>query len=122
MIHCHINKRSKGYQFNLTVVYGFNTIEQMKSLWTDMNKMVQNVTQPWLIIGYFNALLSPKDRLAGAPVNLNEIKDFADCVKVMGINELQWKGSYYTWNNKQIGNARISSRIDRVIRSNLLLK
>nr|XP_004239563.1 uncharacterized protein LOC101259634 [Solanum lycopersicum] len=43
--------------------------------------------------GYFNALLSPKDRLAGAPVNLNEIKDFADCVK--------------------IGNARISSRIDR---------
>ena len=55
-----------------------------------MNKMVQNVTQPWLIIGYFNALLSPKNRLAGAPVNLNEIKDFADCVKVMGINELQW--------------------------------
>ena len=87
-----------------------------------MNKMVQNVTQPWLIIGYFNALLSPKDRLAGAPVNLNEIKDFADCVKVMCMNELQWKGSYYTWNNKQIGNARISSRIDRVIRSNLLLK
>ena len=27
MIHCHINERSKGYQFNLTVVYGFNTIE-----------------------------------------------------------------------------------------------
>ena len=57
--------------------------------------------------------MSPKDRLAGAPVNLNEIKDFADCVKVMGINELRWKGSYYTWNNKQIGNSRISSRIDR---------
>ena len=31
----------------------------------------------------------------------------------MGINELQWKGNYYTWNNKQIGNAIISSRIDR---------
>ena len=113
MIHCHINKRSKGYQFNLTVVYGFNTIEQMKSLWTDMNKMVQNVIYPWLIIGDFNAILSPKDRLAGAPVYVNEIKDFADCVKAMGIHELQWKGSYYTWNNKQIGNARISSKIDR---------
>ena len=57
--------------------------------------------------------MSPKDRLAGAPINENEIKDFSNCVKVMGINELQWKGNYYTWNNKQSGNARISSRIDR---------
>nr|XP_010313012.1 uncharacterized protein LOC104644632 [Solanum lycopersicum] len=83
MIHCYIQERSKGYQFNLTVVYGFNTIEQRKN------------------------------RLAGAPINENEIKDFSNCVKVMGINELQWKGNYYTWNNKQSGNARISSRIDR---------
>ena len=78
-----------------------------------MNKMVQSVVQPWLIVGDFNVILSPKDRLAGAPVNENEIKDFSDCVKAMGINELQWKGNYYTWNNKQIGNARISSKIDR---------
>ncbi|XP_019070681.2 uncharacterized protein [Solanum lycopersicum] len=87
--------------------------KQRKSLWTNMNKMVQSVVQPWLIVGDFNVILSPKDRLAGAPVNENEIKDFSDCVKAMGINELQWKGNYYTWNNKQIGNARISSKIDR---------
>ena len=44
---------------------------------------------------------------------MNEIKDFAECVKDIGINEIQWKGNYYTWNNKQIGYARSSSRIDR---------
>ncbi|XP_069143466.1 uncharacterized protein [Solanum lycopersicum] len=76
--------------------------------------MGQSVILPWLIAGDFNAIMSPKDRLAGAPVNENEIKDFSNCVKVMGINELQWKGNYYTWNNKHSGNARISSRIDRV--------
>ena len=113
MIHCYIQERSKGYQFNLTVVYGFNTIEQRKSMWDEMNKMGQSVILPWLIAGDFNASMSPKDRLAGAPVTENEIKDFSNCVKVMGINELQWKGNYYTWNNKQNGNARISSRIDR---------
>ena len=31
----------------------------------------------------------------------------------MGVNELQWNGNYYTWNNKQCGESRISSRIDR---------
>ncbi|XP_069144431.1 uncharacterized protein [Solanum lycopersicum] len=75
--------------------------------------MVKNMIYPWLIIGDFNAILSPRDRQAGASVNENEIRDFADSVKTMGIHELQWKGSCYTWSNKQIGNARVLSRIDR---------
>ena len=32
----------------------------------------------------------------------------------MEVTELQWKGNYYTWNNKQCGEDRIASRIDRV--------
>ena len=31
----------------------------------------------------------------------------------MRITEVQWKGNYYTWTNKQIRNVRIASRIDR---------
>ena len=89
MIHCYIQERSKGFQFHLTVVYGFNTIEQRKSLWSDMIQIGQNVNHPWIIVGDFNAMLSPKDRLAGVPVNENEIKDFSNCVKVMGLNEVQ---------------------------------
>ena len=100
MIRCHINERSKGYQLNLTVVYGFNTLEQRKNLWNDLKMLGQSVSYPWLIIGDFNAILSPKDRLAGAPITLNEIKDFEECVKDMGITEVQWKGNYYTWTNK----------------------
>ncbi|WP_353804826.1 hypothetical protein, partial [Acinetobacter baumannii] len=34
-------------------------------------------------------------------------------LKDMGITELHWKGNYYTWTNKQVGAARITSRIDR---------
>ena len=96
MVHCHITERSKGHQFDLTVVYGFYTIEQRKSLWTDLNLMAQSISQPWIIVGDFNALMSPKDRLVEAPVTLNEIRDFAECVKDMGINAIQWKGNHYT--------------------------
>ncbi|KAK4724359.1 hypothetical protein R3W88_027138 [Solanum pinnatisectum] len=55
------------------------------------------------------------DRLAGAPVTINEIKDFTECVKDIGVTELQWKGNYYTWTNKQHGIDRISSKIDKSI-------
>jgi len=47
-------------------------------------------------------------------VTINEVRDFAECVKDIGITELQWKGNYYALTNKQHGNDRISSRIDRV--------
>ena len=47
------------------------------------------------------------------PVAINERNDFGECVRDMGVNELQWTGNYYIWNNKQCGKSRISSRIDR---------
>ncbi|XP_004252684.1 uncharacterized protein [Solanum lycopersicum] len=75
--------------------------------------MSKGITQPWLIAGDFNAILSTKDRLDGGPVTKNEIQDFGDCVRDMEVTELQWKGNYYTWNNKQCGEDRISRRIDR---------
>ena len=49
MLHCQVNERSKGYQFILTVVYGFNTVEQRKSLWQKMNAMSKGISQPCLI-------------------------------------------------------------------------
>ena len=47
------------------------------------------------------------------PVAINEIKDFGECVRDMGVNEMQWTSNYYTWTNKQCGKNRISSKIDR---------
>nr|XP_019069479.1 uncharacterized protein LOC109120276 [Solanum lycopersicum] len=114
LLHCQVNDRSKNYQFIVTIVYGFNTVEQRKSLWQEMKTISQGVTQPWLIAGDFNAILSTKDRLNGGQVTRNEIQDFGDCVRDMEITKLQWKGNYYTWNNKQCGEDRIASRIDRV--------
>ncbi|XP_004253414.2 uncharacterized protein [Solanum lycopersicum] len=107
MLHCQVNERSKGYQIMLTVVYGLNTAEQRKSLWKDLETLAQGITQSWLIVGDFNAVMYAKDRIAGVPVTSNEIKDFGDCVRDMGVNELQWNGNYYTWNNKQCGESKI---------------
>ncbi|XP_055803659.1 uncharacterized protein LOC129872800 [Solanum dulcamara] len=44
---------------------------------------------------------------------MNDVKDLAECIQNIGVNELPWKGAYYTWTNKQHGVDRISSKIDR---------
>lgn len=42
------------------------------------------------------------------------MKDFAACIQSMGVTELQWQVDYYSWTNKQHGEDKISSKIDRL--------
>ncbi|XP_060178252.1 uncharacterized protein LOC132608207 [Lycium barbarum] len=95
----------------MIVVYGYNTVELRKSLWTHLQTLSGNT--PWIIWGDFNAILTSQDRLNGASITSHDIKDFADCVQALNINELMWGGEYYTWSNKQRGANRVYSRIDR---------
>ncbi|KAH0633496.1 hypothetical protein KY284_036282 [Solanum tuberosum] len=67
---------------------------------------------PWIIGGDFNAVLSPQDRLCGNPVTSAEVQDFSECIATAELTELQWRGHFYTWTNKQDGGRRIYSRID----------
>ncbi|XP_070054703.1 uncharacterized protein [Nicotiana tomentosiformis] len=99
----------------MTVVYGYNTLEKRKELWQQLAGISHKVSKPWIIWGDFNSILCPKDRLYGTAVTNMEIKDFAECVRNLMLNELPWKGDYYTWTNKQQGGDRIWSRIDRAM-------
>ncbi|KAH0760972.1 hypothetical protein KY290_017045 [Solanum tuberosum] len=45
---------------------------------------------------------------------LLETKVKAHKAHKLQLNEVPWKGDYYTWSNKQLGTDRICSRIDRV--------
>ncbi|XP_075087746.1 uncharacterized protein LOC142169738 [Nicotiana tabacum] len=58
---------------------------------------------------------TPSDGLSRKYVSLAKLKDFFDCYNTLLLNEIPWKGEYYTWTNKQRGTDRVCSRIDRAI-------
>ncbi|XP_019239635.1 PREDICTED: uncharacterized protein LOC109219618 [Nicotiana attenuata] len=68
-------------------------------------------------MGDFNSILSQEDRV-GSKVTYAEIKEFKECVEQCGLHELKSSGCFYTWSNKQEGQDRVLSRIDRVITNN----
>lgn len=88
-VHSKDLSRDKKIDCCMTVVYGYNTNEQRKVLWNDIRSMAS--PQPWLVWGDFNDLLQNQDRLNGAPVTRAEIKDFADRVQDLFLNELLCK-------------------------------
>ncbi|XP_070031557.1 uncharacterized protein [Nicotiana tomentosiformis] len=114
MIHCQVKSRRGDIDCLLTVVYGYNGIEQRRSLWDNLQLLSVSIIVPWLIAGDFNAVLYPKDRLSCNPVNCSEIQEFATCLQQTTLIELPWKDDYYTWINKQPGVDRVISRLDRV--------
>lgn len=109
-------------EYALTVVYGFNAIEQRRSLWEEIKCLSQGTSMPWVIGGDFNAVLTPQDRLCGNPISSAEIQDFSECIATAGLTELPWRGDFYTWTNKLDVGSRIYSRIDRMLGNNAWMR
>ncbi|KAK9672118.1 hypothetical protein RND81_12G077600 [Saponaria officinalis] len=56
----------------------------------------------------------PNERV-GAPVKLHEIAPFRRCVQSYDLTDLKTTGVFFTWNNKQDGDNRVMSKLDRVL-------
>ncbi|XP_070036232.1 uncharacterized protein LOC142178931 [Nicotiana tabacum] len=88
-------------------------------MWQGLKQVALRVHVPWLIIGDFNVMLPPQDRIFGNPVTYAEIKAYSECITDLLLSELQlWKGEYYTRSNKQSGADRVCSIIDRAFGNN----
>ncbi|XP_074301068.1 uncharacterized protein LOC141632419 [Silene latifolia] len=85
-----------------------------KELWQSLLDFHSSLQGPWMVMGDFNNVLNMDERI-GAPVTLAEVKDFQECVDACGLYDLSSTGAYFTWNNKQEGDERVFSRIDRVL-------
>ncbi|KHN06941.1 Transposon TX1 putative 149 kDa protein, partial [Glycine soja] len=66
------------------------------------------------LIGDFNNVLKTNDRVGGKMVCEKEYKDLRTMMDNTGLAEMDSKGDYYTWSNKQSENI-IYSRIDRIL-------
>ncbi|XP_059278022.1 uncharacterized protein LOC132032416 [Lycium ferocissimum] len=68
-------------------------------------------------MGDFNCVLNREDSI-GSPVTMVEMRKFMDCVDTCDMMEMTSSRTFYTWCNKQNGEAKVYSRIDRVLINN----
>ncbi|XP_062080013.1 uncharacterized protein LOC133784752 [Humulus lupulus] len=112
-MHCIVEAKT-GEKFELTSVYEFNVVKGRESLWSDLKKIKIEVKFPWLVLGDFNAILSTEDRLRYTGDG-SDLFPFQNCVQYCGLEDVKFSGSFFTWNNKQEGKARVYAKIDRVL-------
>lgn len=114
LIHCKAKNLTWNKDFYLTVLYGMNDPILRENLWRELKSISRFIDGPWLISEDFNRPLEFDDRL-GRQVHYGEMAGFRDCVQFCGISEMNKIGCQYTLNNKQSGQDRVHSRIDRIL-------
>lgn len=107
-LHVLISNLVHQFKFYASFVYGFNTIIARRALWDDLRNWSPN--SPWLILGDFNSLLSQSDKHRGELVSTYETSDFRQCCSDLGLSDLNYSGSHFTWSNGSVW-----SKLDRVL-------
>ena len=70
---------------------------------------------PWILLGDFNVALDMKDSTYGTSVISRAMEDFRDCVNHVEMEDLNYKGLFYTWTKSPNGTGGILKKIDRVM-------
>ncbi|XP_062110994.1 uncharacterized protein LOC133822613 [Humulus lupulus] len=83
-------------------------------LWKDLQELAVAITDPWLVIGDFNEIISLHERI-GKKVTTKLSSKFMDCLTSCHLEDLKFSGCFYTWNNKQRAEEKIYSKIDRAL-------
>ncbi|XP_020257721.1 uncharacterized protein LOC109834188 [Asparagus officinalis] len=100
----------------ISSVYGFNQMEARQELWLELNQILQLIgSVHWLICGDFNAMISNDEKLGGAVLTNSDTRDFNNFITDCHLNHMKTLGCFYTWNNKQMTDTRVWSRLDRVL-------
>ncbi|CAI9090218.1 OLC1v1024944C1 [Oldenlandia corymbosa var. corymbosa] len=94
-------------------IYALYTQQERGDLWESMRILAQDVNTSWLALGNYNNVLKVDERIGGRRVELNEFLGFQFCLEECELFDMKQQGYRYTWSNKQVGEGRISSKIDR---------
>ncbi|KAL2900783.1 Isoleucine--tRNA ligase, partial [Bienertia sinuspersici] len=113
-IHCVIKPRSGLPEFFCTFIYAFNEAGNREVLWQDLTEFAACQVGPWMIMGDLNCVLQMEER-CGSNVRMQEILPGRMCMERCGLIDTPYGGHFFTWSNKQVGEDRVFSKIDRVM-------
>ncbi|XP_074299936.1 uncharacterized protein LOC141631122 [Silene latifolia] len=83
VISCRVHHFETGKDLNVSFVYGSNDAVQRKDLWGTLRGLASS--DPWLVLGDFNIVRCPEEKLSPNPPLLQDMLDFNSvCLTVAG--------------------------------------
>lgn len=114
VVHCVITSKGSEESFACSILYASNDAHIRKMAWKDFLELRRCISGSWMIIGDFNCVLKPDERI-GSIVIPSEYVGPEECMLQCGLNDIQSTGNLFTWNNKQEGDQRVFCKLDKAM-------
>ncbi|CDY18467.1 BnaA04g21200D [Brassica napus] len=111
-------------QFVFTAIYAENERADRNDLWVELLSLYQTYsldTVPWILGGDFNQIIHPAEHSLPEVSSLtSDMVELRDCFTQMGIYDLRFQGSLFTWSNHRPEDP-ITKKLDRLLINNPVL-
>ncbi|KAJ8431667.1 LOW QUALITY PROTEIN: hypothetical protein Cgig2_008599 [Carnegiea gigantea] len=81
MVHCRAQQVSNHKQFCISFMYGMNNNALRQPLWRGLRRTAERMHMTLGVLGDFNAILYPKERIGRDGMQNAELIDFAKCLE-----------------------------------------
>ena len=110
--------------FVFTAIYASNERTERTDLWVELLNLYQSFsldTVPWVLGGDFNQIIHPAEHSLPEVNSLtSDMIELRDCFTQMGLYDLRYQGSLYSWTNHQPEDP-IAKKLDRLLINNPVL-
>ncbi|XP_059306374.1 uncharacterized protein LOC132057787 [Lycium ferocissimum] len=109
-----------GKMFVTILVYAKCDAVDRLELWDNIYSLSSSMNFPWLVGGDFNVILHEEEKIGGLPVHQTEVEDFAFFKNSCDLQDIDFRGSPFTWWNGRAGEDFIFKILDRILVNNQL--
>ncbi|XP_031124369.1 uncharacterized protein LOC116027082 [Ipomoea triloba] len=109
-IHCLLVCKISQVKVLCTFVYGLYSVVTRRPLWNGLQRLGSAISEPWLVVGDFNATLAASERRGGADLSRYDVRDFEACCMNLDLTDCPSFGRDFTWTN-----GHMEAKLDRVL-------
>ncbi|CAN0871423.1 hypothetical protein LINGRAHAP2_LOCUS9837 [Linum grandiflorum] len=100
--------------FHCSFVHAPNGPSERTACWEDVSNL-HPYDSPWIVMGDLNAIAFSYEKSGGNPVQVSSMAPFNHFINRNNLWDLGYKGTPFTWSNRQAAATRIRCRLDRAL-------
>jgi exonuclease III len=105
----------QGNKWRCTFIYGEPRTNERIHMWNMLKRIKPLLPDPWFMMGDFNECMWQEEHFSASRRNERQMMIFREALSVCDLHDLGFKGTPWTFDNKQLGQRNVRVRLDRAV-------